>query len=870
MDRYALNDVRTQELTYIVERRRKTAGPDGASDHRARVEAAHSLVGIALSGGGIRSATTNLGILQALSRMGVLPLADYVSTVSGGGYIGACLSALLSITKPAAREGGLPADGAPDFRYRERSNLWFSTAWPRFPFNPDSWRWNGGDPDGPLGRRIVAHLRTHGNFLIARRGILRRDAMRSIGHLLTGTVYNLLMCLLVLFVMTVGLIKAAHALTDDMAERLKEMTPAVVEEPARSEIRGNDNARLFVVQPTRDASAFTHFTDRVKVAANDVRDQWKHPALVTAAATGVVLSLLALAFFLWATFRSRWPPEGHPGSTREETLEGTALGTAAIVLAIATVGASLAAARVKDGTGLAFLLIPFAVFAGARVAGFVTYVGLTMRWRTWQRRARSLWGAYQAIATYGMIAGLLFALLPIAAYAAGDVGIVALIAPAVTLIGGRALVSRGASTAVSRFKIPREVHHFLLGLFALTFIGIVAVAFGGKYLTANDRPWLWLLGVPAGFLLLFANINRIGPHYFYRDRLMETYLRTEFEANADGRMDTLNDTMEMRLRDLHGEDPERGQGALANTAPYLLISAAINLAGSRDLTRKDRKSGYFLFSKYFCGSVHTGYVRTDQYRGGGTRIGRAITISGAAAATGMGQNTFFAQSFFMALFNLRLGYWMENPRHAAERWWSARESRAFWPWYLLREMFGLTNERTHLVNLSDGGHTGDNVGIYPLLQRRCQVIIACDAEQDGDLAFNSFTEALRHAYVDLNVDVDIDLDMIRKDPQTGFSRSHCAIGRIRYRECPNRPNWLIYLKNSLTGDEPVSVLNYRQVCADFPHETTADQFFDDAQFESYRALGVHLAETTFAEWTSRDDVAQLLNRLNPHWEAPWP
>lgn len=45
-------------------------------------------IGLALSGGGIRSATFGLGLLQGLSRLGVLSHLDYLSTVSGGGYIG--------------------------------------------------------------------------------------------------------------------------------------------------------------------------------------------------------------------------------------------------------------------------------------------------------------------------------------------------------------------------------------------------------------------------------------------------------------------------------------------------------------------------------------------------------------------------------------------------------------------------------------------------------------------------------------------------------------------------------------------------------------------------------------------------------------
>ena len=193
---------------------------------------------------------------------------------------------------------------------------------------------------------------------------------------------------------------------------------------------------------------------------------------------------------------------------------------------------------------------------------------------------------------------------------------------------------------------------------------------------------------------------------------------------------------------------------------------------------------------------------------------------------------------------------MGNPKKETH---AGQERGIFWPIYMVKEMFALTDARDRLVNLSDGGHTGDNVGIYPLLQRQCQVIIACDAEADGALAFGSFTKALRYAYVDLGVNLDIDLDMIRPDPETGRSRSHCTVGRIRYKEeregkRKKRDNWLIYIKSSMTGDEPAPVENYKQGHEAFPHETTADQFFDDDQFESYRALGVHMAKHTFAPW----------------------
>ena len=201
------------------------------------------------------------------------------------------------------------------------------------------------------------------------------------------------------------------------------------------------------------------------------------------------------------------------------------------------------------------------------------------------------------------------------------------------------------------------------------------------------------------------------------------------------------------------------------------------------------------------------------------------------------------------LLNLRLGLWIENPKQ--DKCAKRSEGGVFWPLYLALEVFADTSERRRLVNVSDGGHTGDNLGIYPLLQRRCKLIIACDAERDDALSFGSFTEALRHAHIDAGIDIDIDLSMLRPDPVTMLSRSHCAVGRIHYPDRPDQRSWIVYMKNSMTGDEPAAVQNYRGSHPAFPHESTADQFFDDAQFEAYRALGVHIAEHTFEEWLAR-------------------
>ncbi|MGH7947403.1 MAG: patatin-like phospholipase family protein, partial [Opitutaceae bacterium] len=73
------------ELTAVNERR-----------VRSGVDPRQPVVGIALSGGGIRSATFCLGLFQALARQKLIRQLDYMSTVSGGGYFGGFLGAALS------------------------------------------------------------------------------------------------------------------------------------------------------------------------------------------------------------------------------------------------------------------------------------------------------------------------------------------------------------------------------------------------------------------------------------------------------------------------------------------------------------------------------------------------------------------------------------------------------------------------------------------------------------------------------------------------------------------------------------------------------------------------------------------------------
>ncbi len=83
-----LEQVLFEELKIIKSKRKKTNPKDGYKNPT-------NLFGIALSGGGVRSATINLGVLEVFNKCGILKLADYLSTVSGGGYIGGYVHAKL-------------------------------------------------------------------------------------------------------------------------------------------------------------------------------------------------------------------------------------------------------------------------------------------------------------------------------------------------------------------------------------------------------------------------------------------------------------------------------------------------------------------------------------------------------------------------------------------------------------------------------------------------------------------------------------------------------------------------------------------------------------------------------------------------------
>jgi hypothetical protein len=160
---------------------------------------------------------------------------------------------------------------------------------------------------------------------------------------------------------------------------------------------------------------------------------------------------------------------------------------------------------------------------------------------------------------------------------------------------------------------------------------------------------------------------------------------------------------------------------------------------------------------------------------------------------------------------------------------------------------GMSEDRKWL-NLSDGGHI-ENMAIYELLRRRCKYIICVDGESDPGYTFGGLMTLVRHAQIDFGVRIEPDLSQIRPDTTTHYSQSHSAFCRIRYPTPPGAPpefGLLLYMKLSVTGNEPELIRRYRVMHPDFPHQTTLDQFFDEEQVEAYRELGAHVGTGLFS------------------------
>jgi hypothetical protein len=371
-------------------------------------------------------------------------------------------------------------------------------------------------------------------------------------------------------------------------------------------------------------------------------------------------------------------------------------------------------------------------------------------------------------------------------------------------------------------------------------------------------PLFMVAFVPLAMFILFGwrvGINQFSMHSYYRNRLARCYLGA---SNTTRDPDPLTgfDTADVDDLRLSYFVPNRGY-----TGPFPIFCASLNISIGEDLAWQERKAASFVFTpvlsgyhipwtgRHYRGQLsYNGFVPTERfaYPNGGIHISTVSAISGAAISPDWGYHSSPPMAFLLTMFNVRLGWWLENPRRSYLAFDPSGQplldrnpfpKPGFAPKQLLRELLGQIGDDREFVYLTDGGHF-DNMGLYELVRRRCYEIVICDAEQDTGPVFEGIGMAIRKCRIDFGVEIALDLGKLACDAASSVSKVHWITGTIRYPETDAaQTGTILYIKSSITGNEAADVYNYRLQHKPFPHDSTLDQWFTESQFESYRRLG---------------------------------
>jgi Patatin-like phospholipase len=785
-------EVFRQEHIEISERRRSSPARVNAEDVKqlmppvagAKVtySGLYDTIGLALSGGGIRSAAFATGAMQGLAKHGCMDMIDYLSTVSGGGYAGL----------------------ATNISYAKNGKFAF--------FSEDEKK------DTPE----MAELRDRANYL--RAGNFR-EMLINVSVYLRGIVAN------VIIVAPIILLLSAFTLycNPDTTELAKPDFLGFPVPPIASFFSLTMYALIFTFAIFAVWALNTKRTADAGGSGNDPRNA-SYLLLVVAA-----LAFLELQPFVLSLMVAKEAPL--PTCTSGELTaqcaakdsEGNARACSSEELVYSCQktlkGKTIGEVKVSDD-GVTKLLATVIGFLTALSAILSLLSGKLGAWFKSDEQKRGVFGVVWNFLQSRVLWWVAALALPVAFW---------LIYLQITYWGLRIAPSTAALRPPSYLSALSDWADML--------------PFGFQH--------IFLLYLIPGLVLLFLSTrlsdNGNSPHRLYRERLGAAFC---FHRNdrALNKTDAFITCPEMKLSQLTG------------TGPYQLINAALNIAGDPAVNKRARDADFFLFSQKFVGSRATGYVQTpsmETYKSGkDLDVATAIAVSGAAFSSNMGSATLRLLRLTLAFFNVRLGYWFPNPKAVPDPPPVQLKKVRL---YFLDEILGRLSSNSNKIYLTDGGHI-ENLGLYELLRRRCQLIIVVDGEADETLTFGSFVKAQRHARIDLGVTIHMKWSLISAtslaaqensaSPQAG---PHCAVGTIDYEG--GAKGYLLYIKSSVTGDENDYIRDYNRRYADFPHQTTADQFFSEEQFEVYRALGFHIADgamsgTHFVQ-TQRDTLERL-------------
>jgi hypothetical protein len=875
-----------------VNERRKSVGSDAVSSAGTPYEraAASGLMGLCFSGGGIRSATFNLGILQGLAELKLLRSFDYLSTVSGGGYIHQWLAAWIkrrSFEEVERQLVPLPEIGNPGS-------------------HPEPLRW----------------LRRYSNYLTPETGLLTadtwvafatwlRNALLNQIILITGLLFLALLPHLLVFyaivprrfpsvAAVVGAIfylsfVAIYFVGRDLWTFDSPSTPGKGAMGKARGTLGQQGVQRLIVLPMLASAVLLALLFPVISA-----QAFGFDLLLTSACDFFVLFVLSVTIAFAGRAPLSFLKTHHRTAQFDSVREFWNMPKCYVHLRFALAilgliaGCALAAgcgaawiygsfiliAKLWSHTGILFfrvlLIIAPPLFLGGPLVTMLLLVGLLGRtfrdsYREWLSRLAAWMGLFILLWTLSLGFSLLGYRLVIWLWARlWKAGVPALTSWFVSTVGGllagKSAKSSGATSDKAGSSSPVEIVAVVGPYIFITGLLLLISALAEKILTSlNSFGPIWITAAYVLVLatcLLFAwrvDINEFSLHAFYRNRLTRCYLGASNIPRHPNPFTGFDDAdADVAVSDLLPAKNYYG--------PFPIFCTALNLTFGEELAWQERKAASFAFTPLYSGydipwtAVKTesnwrfnGFVRTATYAypESGVHINTAAAISGAALSPNMGYHSSPVTAFLLTLFSVRLGWWLRNPRVLDEDG-SALGCPGHYPpasppfslLYLVSELLGRTNDTSNYVYLSDGGHF-DNMGLYELVRRRCRYIVICDSEDDSALNFEGIGMAIRKARIDFGVDVALDLRPLQHAKDSEYSPSHCVVGSVTYPEAPDDPGTVVYIKSSLSGDEPADVLNYKNQHPMFPHDSTTDQWFTESQFESYRRLGDHICFAVF-------------------------
>ena len=866
------------------------------------------LWGLALSGGGIRSATFCLGVLQALSMVTQTPINpgdinksdetnstnswpllasfDYLSTVSGGGYVGGFYSAMF---RRREHESGKPdsSDGNRGEGEDEGEAL-AKAAYQALATDPPGRLGKSTGPEDAVADRPLRWLRENGRYLAPdNSGDMVYGASIAIRnfcavHFVVGI--TLLFVFLSLFCLRYaslslplsGLNMVARAL--EMAGQPAQLTQFT--------LWGSPLLGVLCIWTTISlipcGVAYWLDQDAPAGSTGQVGNHWAVPRPALAAALFLVVGTLIAVYMYFqipaATAASpqqvgwRWP-----------------LYSLALFCLI-----------------LFFTLVTFAFAKYTKQSSARIYRTRMTRWFSRSLIVALVLVALALLETAGQS---IYVWLHTASASSASLMSVAVVAGTI-IFGARQIAPSVAqpSNGGLLLKLPLNA---ILGAAGLLLALLIAVAwqclatalifgfdlppqgseqtmvewaFATAYQGTNHfLPWLsypWGLMIfclcglfSAGFFMGFVNLSSLQT--MYAAKLTRAYLGASNPAR-------FSQQQSMSVTESEEKDDFSRANFYASDIPHLgpahLINVTINATkGSGDqLTQRDRQGLPLAVTPN--GITVNGSKLQEESSAAELSIGQWIGISGAAFSTGIGRGTSLGLAMLFCITNIRLGWW-----------WNSGQKDINSPWNVLRNQRYLWREFSADFNgtdgahwyLSDGGHF-ENTGVYELLRRRLGFIVCCDCGADPTYEFGDLANLMRLARIDFGAEFELispaEIGILQPNSQrlapyfaqreSQFSCANdatfaadnlCALAyRVRYADGGGKQpseSILLVLKPRLIAEAPLDLFEYKTRNASFPQQSTFDQFFDEAQWESYRKLGVLIASRIFSNAGASPSVA---------------